>query len=438
MKNTKKSLQTLLSLVLTAAFLFSPFSAVRARAVTQADIDAVQAELDELEAQAQEQQKIVDDLEENKARVVDRKLALDKKFEISQRQIQLLQSQIDMYTEILGEKEAELETAQEAEAAQREQLLVRMRAMEESGNNSYIAFIFESDSLPELLSRLGDVSDIMHYDQTLEAQYTAARQRVEELRNSYAESRAQQEDLQQEVNRKTEELNAQVDAACDLIANLSEQADDAQAEYDAIAQAQAATEARIDELLRQQAAEEEARRRAEEEARRLREQQENNNNNNNSGGSDNSGSSGNSGGSTYAVSLTNLMWPVPGCNIITSRFGYRVSPTAGASSYHGGLDIGAQAGAAIVSAEAGTVILASPLGGYGNCVMVDHGGGIVTLYGHMSSIAVSSGQYVSQGQTIGYVGSTGISTGPHCHFEIRVNGSQTDPAPYFSGLVYYC
>ena len=91
-----------------------------------------------------------------------------------------------------------------------------------------------------------------------------------------------------------------------------------------------------------------------------------------------------------------------------------------------------------MAAESGDVILASYSGGYGNCVMINHGNGIVTLYGHMQSIAVGYGQHVTKGQTIGYVGSTGVSTGPHCHFEIRVNGAQTDPAPYFSGLTYYC
>ena len=85
----------------------------------------------------------------------------------------------------------------------------------------------------------------------------------------------------------------------------------------------------------------------------------------------------------------------------------------------------------------GTVVLAAYNGGYGNCVMIDHGGGVVTLYGHMQSYAVGYGQSVSAGQTIGYVGSTGVVTGPHLHFEIRINGAQTDPAAYFSGLTYW-
>ena len=91
-----------------------------------------------------------------------------------------------------------------------------------------------------------------------------------------------------------------------------------------------------------------------------------------------------------------------------------------------------------MAAASGDVVLASYNGGYGNCVMINHGNGVVTLYGHMQSISVSNGQNVKKGQTIGKVGSTGVATGPHCHFEIRINGSQVDPAPYFSGLTYYC
>ena len=89
-----------------------------------------------------------------------------------------------------------------------------------------------------------------------------------------------------------------------------------------------------------------------------------------------------------------------------------------------------------MAADGGTVTTAGVKGGYGNCVMIDHGNGYYTLYGHMSSIAVSLGQAVSKGDTVGYVGSTGVSTGPHLHFEIRVNGVCTDPAPWFSGLTY--
>jgi murein DD-endopeptidase MepM/ murein hydrolase activator NlpD len=117
-----------------------------------------------------------------------------------------------------------------------------------------------------------------------------------------------------------------------------------------------------------------------------------------------------------------MMWPSY-TRTITSYYGYRTNPVSGIYKLHSGVDIGASNGTAIYAAASGTVVLAQYYGGYGNCVMINHGNGYTTLYGHMSSIAVSSGQTVSQGQTVGYVGSTGNSTGPHLHFEVRASSS---------------
>lgn len=123
-----------------------------------------------------------------------------------------------------------------------------------------------------------------------------------------------------------------------------------------------------------------------------------------------------------------LMWPVSGT--ITSPFGWRRNPFGGAPEFHQGLDIGAPMGTTIVAAAAGTVISAGWYGGYGNYVLIDHGGGMSTGYGHLSQIFVSNGQSVQKGQAIGAVGSTGYSTGPHLHFEVRIDGKPVDPTPY--------
>ena len=125
-----------------------------------------------------------------------------------------------------------------------------------------------------------------------------------------------------------------------------------------------------------------------------------------------------------------MIWPAPDSHTITSYFGWRVHPITGTNKYHSGVDIGASYGSSVLAADSGTVILAGWNGGYGNCIVISHGNGITTLYGHLSSIIVSSGQSVSQGQTIGYVGSTGNSTGPHLHWEVAVNGSQVNPLNY--------
>ena len=134
-----------------------------------------------------------------------------------------------------------------------------------------------------------------------------------------------------------------------------------------------------------------------------------------------SGSS-SSGSTSSTPSTSGLIWPVPGP--ITSPFGMRWG------SLHPGIDIGAPMGTPIKAAASGTVLVASYNGGYGNLVVIDHGNGIATAYAHQSQIAVSVGQNVSQGQVIGYVGSTGFSTGPHLHFEVRVNGTPVDPMGY--------
>ena len=423
MKNLKKTLRSVVCALL-AAVVFA--ASLPAYAVSQSEIDELQKKLDALEQQAQEQQDVINDLTNQKARFITRKLALDNKIEINRQMIELIGEQIKIYDEIIAEKQAELDKALEKETAQTELLRSRIRAMEENSSYSYASFIFDSSSVTELLSRIGDVNDIMHYDKALEEEYMAAREDVESIKKSYEEVRHEQELLQKELDTKQAELDAQVEAAYTMIADIETLSDDAQAEYDAIAEEEAKAEETLQEAIRKRAAEEAAKNAA-----------NNANSGGNSGGSGgNSGGGGSSGGGS-ATSLSNLQWPVPSCTLITSRFGYRVAPTTGASTYHGGLDIGAGMGASIVAAGAGDVIYAGANGGYGNCVMIDHGNGVVTVYAHMSSIGVSYGQYVTAGQYVGAVGSTGVSTGPHCHFEIRINGAQTDPAAYFSGLTYW-
>ena len=137
-----------------------------------------------------------------------------------------------------------------------------------------------------------------------------------------------------------------------------------------------------------------------------------------------------SGGTISSSSIVSsgYAWPIAG--EITSPFGWRVHPVFGTEKFHTGLDIAADYGDPIVASNSGTVIYADWMGGYGNAVMIDHGGGIVTLYGHNSSLAVYDGQQVAKGQIIAYAGSTGYSTGPHCHFEVRIHGEVTDPLDY--------
>ena len=223
-----------------------------------------------------------------------------------------------------------------------------------------------------------------------------------------------------ELEAEKAKLEAELEEASELIRKITENLDTESEALQEIESSISEADARIDELVAELEAEraaEEARRQAEEAAR-----------NANQGGG-----GGYSGGTVTGTG--SFIWPVS-CTYITSCVGYRLHPVSGVWKYHSGMDIGCSYGDTVWASDGGTVTVAGENGGYGNCVMIDHGNGYYTLYGHLSSIAVSYGQAVSQGQTIGYVGSTGVSTGPHLHFEIRDGSGALDFAGWFSGLTY--
>lgn len=414
----------MLAFVLIFAVGLAPVCA----AVTQAEIDELQERKEALEARILEQQETVDKLNESKALFIDRKAALDAQIELNREEIELINDQIQVYDELIQDKEQELAEAMEAEETQSRQLRIRMRAMEESGSLSYVAVLFEAESLSDLLSRIADVTAIMEYDRQLEQAYQDTREDVAAIKEDYEAIQLEQEKVKEELDRKEAQLAVQVEAAYTMIANLDQLAEDAQAEYAAIAAAEEETAAQLDELSRQLAAQEAAAWWAAQQAAQ---------GSGTAGGGSGTvtgGSTGTTGGGssgTPVYSNGSLIWPTDS-TYITSNFGNRDAPTAGASTNHQGLDIGAAAGTPIYAAASGTIEVATSNNSYGNYVMVNHGSGTTTVYAHMESMTVSSGQYVTQGQIIGYVGSTGITTGPHLHYEVRVDGSRVDPSQYYS------
>lgn len=387
--------------------------------VTQADIDEAQRKKNELVAQRQASQEKIDKLKEQQASVLEQKAALDERNEYAKEQLILVQEQIDMYSEMIAEKSKEVDAAKDREEEQLQRYRTRVRAMEENGGYNILTLIFNAQSFTQLLTSLDDIGEIMESDRRLEDEYIAAREHTEEVKAEYEEYKAELEAKQATLRAEQVELQRQIDEATELITKLAE---DIEGNAEELAKLQAAQDEAQKEIDQKVA--ELERQRAEEEERRRQEQAAN-------GGGSGGGSSG--GTVTGTGSFT---WPCPSCTYITSRVGYRWHPVSGQWKYHSGLDIGAAYGASIVAADGGTVTIAGVNGGYGNCVMIDHGNGYYTLYGHMSSIAVSLGQTVSKGSTIGYVGSTGVSTGPHLHFEIRQGTTILDPENWFTGLTY--
>ena len=420
----KKKKRTFIAALMTFVMVFSLALGalpIQARAVTQSEIDALKEERDKIAQQKAAQQAIVDDLEAQHASVLERKLAMDERNAYTLEQMELNKQEIALYDQMIEEKAQEVVEAKRLEDEQLERYRTRVRSMEENGNYGFLALILKATDLGEFLTAIDDIGEIMESDRQLEDEYIAAREHTEQVKADYEAYKAELEAKQEKLRAEQIELQKQIDEATELIAQLMEDIEGNSEELAKLQEAQDATQKEIDEMV----AELERQRREEEERRRQEE------------AANNPGGSGGGGGGGTATGTGSFGWPVPSCTYITSKFGPRYHPVTGAyQSTHTGLDIGASHGATIVASDGGTVTTAGVKGGYGNCVMIDHGNGYYTLYGHMSSIAVSVGQSVSKGDTVGYVGSTGVSTGPHCHFEIRVNGVCTDPAPWFSGLTY--
>ena len=419
MKKKTKSLLALILSVVTVLSLVLGALPTRAYAVTQSEIDALKKERDKIAEAKAAQQAIVDELEARHADVLERKLALDDRNVYTLEQMELNEQEIALYDQMIEEKAREVDDARALEEQQLERYRTRVRAMEENGNYGFLALVLNAGSLGELLTAMDDIGEIMESDRRLEDEYIAAREHTEEVKAEYEAYKAELEAKQATLRAEQVELQRQIDEATDLINQLLE---DIEGNAEELAKLQAAQDEAQKEIDQKVA--ELERQRAEEEARRRQEAAANNP----------SGGGGSSGGSVTGTG--SFTWPCPSCTYITSRVGYRWHPVSGQWKYHSGLDIGAAYGASIVAADGGTITIAGVNGGYGNCVMIDHGNGYYTLYGHMSSIAVSVGQSVSKGATIGYVGSTGVSTGPHLHFEIRQGTTILDPENWFTGLTY--
>lgn len=311
-----------------------------------------------------------------------------------EQQINSKQSDIDELEASISEAQAKLETLEEELAAaeekvntQNENLNARLRNMYKNGSVGFIDVLMDSGSFSEFLNNLSLVEKV----------YTSDQDVLEELQKAYDEIDAKKkeiETLQAELSESKATMEEQ---------KSSLEADKASVEKkkSEIAADSAETQRELDKL--------------EADAQAL------------TSSIRNSGSS--SSSSKYNGGI--MAWPVPSCHTISSGYGGRIHPTTGKYKFHGGLDIPGSYGSAIVAANSGKVIWAGNRGdSYGNYVIIDHGGGVSTLYGHSSKVLVSSGQSVSRGQRIANVGSTGRSTGPHCHFEVRINGSRVNPTPY--------
>ena len=371
---------------------------------TKKELEAEKEKTSVIEEEKKKVEDTLKNLEGQKADTESYVRQLDQEMAAISSQLEELSGQIaDKESEIAVTQE-ELSAAQEAEVQQYDAMKLRIKYMYEKGDTTFIDLILESKSISQLLNRAEYISQISQYDRQMLDEYAATRQTIADNEAKLESERADLLALQESTQAKHNSVEELLAAKEEQLKSYETQIASAQSQINAYEQDLAAQESKIRQIEEEmQKAEEEARKKAE------------------------------SSGTSYTVKSlgnTKFIWPCPSSSRITSAFGGRESPTEGASSNHQGIDIGASTGSDIVAAADGVVTIATYSASAGNYVMLSHGGGVSTVYMHCSSLNVSEGQSVTQGQVIAKVGSTGYSTGPHLHFEVRVNGQRVNPRSY--------
>ena len=379
-KRTTRIITITIVVIIIAAMILPFLSGLTAGAVSQADVDRANKSAEDLKSKIQ-------DVKEQKAEVTESKKLLDD-------QIGTLEGQIGSVNTTIGElevklelEEARLEAAIQKVGEKEELFKCRMALMyEENTQIGYLDVLFSSGNLTDFVERYDIMQELMEYDQEIIAQVTEAKDEIEDAKNEIAAAKAEHVKAKEQLTSQKRTLDQKVQERTDLVAALEK---DQKAFEKAYEEARATEQAIKNQLAAQLSK---------------------------------------SGGPTKFTS-GKFGWPT-NYTTVTSSYGMRFHPVLKVNKLHTGTDFGAPSGSSVFAAAEGKVIKAEYNSAYGNMVVIDHGGGYSTLYAHASSLAVSSGQYVSKGQTIMYVGSTGFSTGPHLHFEIMIDGKTTNPMDY--------
>ncbi len=372
-----------------------------------ANAKSAQQRLEDAGKQKQELQGKINQTKSDINKNLAQKEVIDKEISRVQGKIDTLNASIEESNKKIETKEQELKIAEEKSQQQYDSYVTRAKMMVERGSVTYLEVLLNAESFSDLISRFAVVKQIVRYDSNRLTELKAAEEEVRNIKTELEEEKAELVTLKKSEDEQKMALEKKRAESQKIIDSLKSDQAEYESAYERAEQIQAQARS---EIAAAAAAAEASRRQA-------------------------AANSGTSSYSTYSAVAAKgrFMWPTPSCTIITSPYYMRVHPVTGKLKQHTGLDIGASHGSAIVAADSGTVIVAGyNAGGYGNYVVVSHGDGYSTLYAHCSSLNVSKGQYVSKGQTIARVGSTGMSTGPHLHFEILINGQHTNPAAYFN------
>lgn len=315
---------------------------------------------------------------------------LNQDIRASQAELDELQGQIDSLNAEINDKENEIKEGEQLLENKNKLLQKRIKAMYENGEESYFEILLDSENMVDFLKRYDLMNRMVESDKNLFNEITAKHKSIEEIKVALESSKNVREMAKKQEQEKNNALNSKKSKKDNYIKELDKDAK------------------KLEKLIDQELAESRA---LEAQIKALQ-----------GGGS----------GSTVNYSNTQFLWPSAASKRITSKYGNRLHPVLKVYKLHTGIDIGAGSGTNILASNSGKVIKAQYNSAYGNMIIIDHGGGMSTLYAHASKLLVSVGQTVNRGDVIAKVGSTGYSTGPHLHFEVRKNGSPVDPMPYIS------
>ena len=345
-----------------------------------AQIAALEQKKKEQQAKLKDLEKQISEAKAKKNDVMETKKLLDQRNQLLLEQIEDTQNQID-------DAAAQIARYELLEQEQYELFCRQVRSEEERGSLSYLSVLFKASSMSDLLNRMEFVNEVAEYNKRLIAA-------MKETRENIAEEKAAMEAKEAELGQQQSELQAKLTETTNLMNEYAADQKKLEAIYAAEEKAGKEIAAEIDRLLAE---------------------------------------------SDVVPSNEGFIWPVNTSKKISSPIGNRVAPGGFGSTNHKGVDI-CNVGftSSVFAVKSGKVLLTNTSGyggGYGNYVVIDHGGGVTTLYAHMSVVKVSEGQMVSQGTVLGITGSTGASTGPHLHYEVRINGVYQNPLNYLAGYI---
>ena len=407
-----KKTQRIIVIVVAAALLLSvmvPILSVFARAsVTKNDIQNIKDELSDIQAQKKDAEAKLKAIRNDLSKAKEQVELIQNQVLLTEQEINASQAMLDEYDGQIADKEAEIAALEAQEAAQMEEFYQQVRWLEETGGVNYLSILFEANSFADMLNYTMLIGDIMDYSDRIVQDLQATQRQLDMAREALQTDRDAQALVQQELEAKKDELEQKRAEAQQLLNQIAA----SESEYAKEAKELADSEAKINKELK------EAERKYAAQIAALEAQQ------------------------NAAVNMTSgdWYWPLPGRYKISSLFGGRIDPINGRRDNHTGTDIPAPGGTPIYAAKDGVVTTVNAnknASSYGYYCIISHGSGYATLYAHQNQVPiVQEGQTVKKGQVIGYVGTTGRSTGNHLHFELRINGVRNDVLKLYPGMTF--